>query len=159
MSNKVQALGKTAPVFKHPHLPSSNTWLFNITVEFSAASLSQDTHLSLFNLNCLTKQEFKMFETSQPTADMVNNTHPKDFRIDRKRNTGTQVQTTETQKEMEIESRNQRRCIRKKYFVSKQLCQKLFGAMPVLSWGCHLNISWQEQQPPSDEQNLLMVIM
>lgn len=36
----------------------------------------------------------------------------------RKRNTGTRVQTTETQKEMAIESRNQR-CIRKQYFMSK----------------------------------------
>lgn len=36
-----------------------------------------------------------------------------------KRNTGTRVQTTETQKEMASESRNQRRCIRKQYFMSK----------------------------------------
>lgn len=100
-----------------------------------------------------------MFETSQSTADIVNNTHSKDLRIDRRINTGTQIHTTETQKAMEIESRNQRGCIRKQYFMSKQLFQKLFGAMPVLSWGSHLNISWQEQQPSSDEQNLLMVII
>lgn len=134
-------------------LSRGSPWLFNTTVEY------QNTHLSLSNLNCLTKQEFRMFETSHPSAHMVNNTHSKDCRIDRKRNTSRWVQTTETQKEMEIESRNQRRYIRKQYFMSKQLCQELSGAMPVLSWGSHLYISWQEQQPSSDEQNLLMVIM
>lgn len=66
MSNKVQALVKLLLCSNIPtFLPHGSPWLFNTTAEFSAASLSQDTHLSLSNLNTLTKQEFKMFETPQ----------------------------------------------------------------------------------------------